>query len=149
MRLTDPERVLMVLAALFSLSTVSIADGGKAGPHSDSGDCSICHVAPADKLRSWFALGSTKRELKHDLIKLCTNCHTVKPDEANGIAVGVGHATDKKPETNHQNLPLSNDGTINCATTCHNMHVTADDRRQQKQHLRLPVNSLCIACHDK
>ncbi len=149
MRIIDPARMLMVLTVLFSFCAVCAADEVKVSPHTDSGDCLVCHVAPADKLRSWFALGSTKRELKHDLIKVCTNCHTVKPDEANGIAVGIGHATAKKPETNHQNLPLSNDGTINCATTCHNMHVTADDRRQQKQHLRLPVNSLCIACHDK
>lgn len=140
------------IAFLMFLMTTSpaCAEEAKISPHSDSGDCSICHVAPADKLRSWFAFGSTKREMKDDLNRTCQKCHTVQIDTPLGeLGVGVGHATGKKPSVNHQNFPLAPDGTITCATTCHDMHVQSKDGHQQRKHLRAPANSLCIACHEK
>lgn len=135
---------------LIMTTSLCRAEEVKKNPHSDSGDCGICHVASADKLRSWFAFGSTKRELKDDLNRTCQKCHTVQIDTPAGeLGVGVGHATGKKPSVNHQNFPLAPDGTITCATTCHDMHVQSKDGHQQRKHLRVPANSLCIACHEK
>ncbi len=134
---------------LFS-SGVYAAENVTVSPHSDEGDCGICHVAPAAKLRSWFTFGSTKRELKYDLNQVCLTCHTVEPTHAGGFfGVGIGHGTGKKPAVNRQELPLAGDGTITCATTCHNIHVASDDRQLQRKRLRAPVNTLCLSCHDK
>lgn len=147
MRISGLYTVLMTLVVLFSCSAACAAEGVNISPHSDAGDCAICHVAPEGKLRGWFVFGSTKREMKADLNQLCLRCHTVEPTHAGGFfGVGIGHATGKKPAVNHENLPLASDGTITCAITCHNVHVTSDDR--QLKRLRLPVNSLCMSCHN-
>ena len=144
--------VPIILAALLLSVTVCTAEDVKANanPHSETGDCSICHVAPADKLRGWFTFGSTKRELKYDLNQICLNCHTIEPAHAGGgvLGVGKGHATGSKPAINRQNLPLASDGTVTCAITCHNMHVTSDDRQMQLKHLRVTANSMCLSCHN-
>ena len=150
MRIIALNAVSMTFVVLFISGTVCAAEGVRVNPHTDAGDCAICHVAPADKLRGWFVFGSTKRELKGGLNQLCQKCHTIEPDPADGsLGVGIGHATGKKTAINRENLPLSSDGTINCATTCHNMHVTSDDRHQQLKHLRSPANTLCVSCHDR
>lgn len=109
-----------------------------ASPHSDAGDCTLCHVAPLKTLRGWFVFGSTKRQLKDDLVEVCKKCH----------GSGFGHAVGKKTPLNHEGLPLAGDGTVTCATTCHNMHIRTEDQKQQFYHLRLPFDSLCISCHD-
>jgi len=140
--------VFMVLSTgLLNYADCSAADL-KVSPHSDAGDCSLCHVATAEKLRSWFAFGSTKREMKYDLNQMCKKCHTIEPLPEGSLGVGIGHATGKKLTVNKQNLPLAPDGTITCATTCHNMHTTSDDRHQQSKHLRMSVNALCVSCHN-
>lgn len=142
-------RVLMVVGILFLKYTECTAEEAKVSPHSDKGDCRICHVAPAEKLRGWFVPGSTKRELNDDLNRICKKCHTVAPAHAGGfLADGNGHATGKKPTYNTYNLPLAADGTITCAITCHNIHVSQDERQLHKKHLRLPVNDLCMSCHN-
>ncbi len=149
MRTIIRDAAVTTLAVLLLTSAVGAAEGEMANPHSEAGDCGICHVASAGKLRSWFAFASTKREMKMDLNELCRRCHPVEPTHAGGfIGVGKGHATGKKTPINHENLPLANDGTITCAITCHNMHVTAEDRTQQLKHLRLPINKLCLSCHN-
>lgn len=141
---------LTTLIVLFLSASVSPAEETGGSPHTDSSDCGICHVASADKLRSWFAFGSTKRELKYDLNQVCFKCHTVGSTHAGGFfGVGIGHGVGKKPAINRSELPLAGDGTITCATTCHNMHVMSEDRLQHRKRLRLPVNSLCLSCHDK
>lgn len=140
----------LVLAAMFLCFSICFAGDEKHNPHSDTGDCATCHVASSEKLRGWFVFGATKKEMKADLNQICQRCHKVQPNHADGLAVvGTGHAIGRKPAVNHENLPLASDGTITCAITCHNMHVTSDDRHQQLKHLRLPVNSLCVSCHDK
>lgn len=150
MRIIAFDTVSTTLVALLLSAAVCSAEDVKGNPHSDAGDCAQCHVAPAEKLRGWFVFGSTKREMKGDLNQVCKKCHTTEPpQDAYSLGVGIGHATGKKPVVNHQNLPLATDGTITCATTCHNMHITSDDRHQQLKHLRLPANSLCISCHDR
>lgn len=152
MRTSALKVVPIISAALLLSVTVCTAEDVKANanPHSETGDCSICHVAPANKLRGWFTSGSTKRELKRDLNQICLDCHTIEPAHAGGfMGVGKGHATGLKTALNHQNLPLAKDGTITCATTCHDMHVAPDDRQLHVKHLRLPVNSLCVSCHDR
>lgn len=149
MRTIALETGVMICAVLVLSVAVCPAEDGRPSPHSESGDCLLCHVAPADKLRSWFTSGSTKRELKYDLNQVCLQCHTVKPTHAGGfVGVGQGHAIGKKPEINTQNLPVAQDGTITCATTCHNVHVISEDKRLQRKRLRLPVNSLCMSCHN-
>ncbi len=150
MRTKACNAVSTVVAVLLLTGTVCLAEDVVVSPHSEKGDCGICHVASAEKLRSWFAFGATKREMKYDLNQVCLRCHTVEPSHAGGFfGVGTGHGVGKKPAANRQDLPLAGDGTITCATTCHNIHVTSDDRLQQRKRLRLPVNSLCLSCHDK
>lgn len=142
-------RTLLLLATLLLMNSPCVAEEIKANPHSDKGDCTICHVASAETLRGWFVLGSTKRALKDDLNVLCQKCHTVEPTHAGGfLGVGKGHATGKKLTYNKHNLPLASDGTITCATTCHNVHVSQDERNLQNKLLRMPVNDLCMSCHN-
>lgn len=107
-------------------------------PHKSEGDCTVCHVYPPEKLKSWFVLASTKRKLKADPVELCVRCH----------GSGFGHAIGKKTLVNHSALPLDSHGRITCATTCHDMHVRTDDQKQNFYHLRMPFDSLCISCHD-
>ena len=149
MRINALDGLLTVLALLSFSAAVSAAEGVKANPHTDAGDCAVCHVASPDKLHGWFVFGSTKREMKADLNQLCLQCHTIEPEPEDSLGVGIGHATGKKPAVNREKLPLASDGTITCATTCHNMHVTPDERQLQLKHLRLPANLLCISCHDR
>lgn len=149
MRFHARKIISIAVTILFISSSVCQAGNVPATIHSETGDCSICHVASAEKLRGWFTFGTTKRELKNDLNQVCLACHTVEPTHAGGFfGVGIGHGVGKKPELNLQNLPLAVDGTITCATTCHNVHVISDDGRLQRKLLRAPVNSLCISCHN-
>lgn len=143
-------KVVLAMSLVLPSFSVYAAEDVKVNPHSDTGDCTICHVASAEKLRGWFTFSSTKKELKHDLNQICLNCHTTEPTHAGGfLGVGKGHATGKKTALNRQDLPLANDGTITCATTCHNIHAVADNGQPQPKLLRLPVNSMCMSCHDR
>lgn len=110
-----------------------------ASPHSDNGDCTLCHVAAPEKLRSWFVFASTKREMKGGPVQVCQTCH----------GSGFGHATGRTTTINRAKLPLAPDGTITCATTCHQMHIHSDDPQQTFYRLRLPADSLCLSCHDR
>lgn len=149
MRILSLNGQLVVIVLMLLAGNVCTAAEIKASPHSDEGDCAICHVAPAEKLRSWFAFGTNKKELKDDLNKVCLNCHTVEPRHAGGFfGTGIGHAVGKKPAINRLNLPLATDGTITCATTCHDVHSSSDDKQLKLKRLRLPVNSLCLSCHN-
>lgn len=147
---TPPWKSLYALITVLILSSaVSAASDVTVSPHSDSGDCSVCHVASVDKLRSWFTFGSTKRELKGDLNNICQRCHDVQIDSPDGmLVIGIGHATGKKTALNRADLPLDGSDKINCATTCHNMHIKSEDPHQQRKFLRLPSNSLCVSCHN-
>jgi predicted CXXCH cytochrome family protein len=145
MRNFSHDTLLLAFIVLFSCHAVCAAEEMKVNPHSESGDCSICHVAPINKLRGWFVFGSTKREMKTDLNQLCLQCHPAEPAHAGGLlGVGIGHGIGKKPVINHQNLPLASDGTITCAITCHNIHTSPDNPKR----LRVPYNSLCVSCHN-
>lgn len=143
------DAVVTVFAVLTFTVSVCATEDVKVNPHSDVTGCSVCHVASPEKLRGWFVFGSTKRAMKTDMNQLCLQCHTIVPEPEGSLGVGIGHAAGKKTAINHRNLPLASDGTITCATTCHNMHVTSDDRLQQLKHLRVPVNVLCVSCHDR
>lgn len=139
--------IMLFLCTLTFSATISNAvsetmphDMHVKNPHGDNGDCSICHVAPVEKLRGWFVFPATKRQLVADPITLCQKCH----------GVSFGHGVNKKPHMNRSGLPLSADGTINCALTCHDMHISGVDAdNQQSFHLRLPQSTLCVSCHDK
>lgn len=138
------------IAVIAFLSAMLISDGRcvaadiaarakfGASPHSDNGDCTICHVYTAETLRGWFVLGSTKRQLKDDLVVVCSKCH----------GSDFGHAIGKKTTVNHSGLPLNGKGEITCAITCHNMHIRTEDQKQTFYHLRLPFDALCVSCHD-
>lgn len=139
--------IILFLGAL-TLFTTSSNAGSDPGPqdlhgknpHGDSGDCSLCHVAPVEKLRGWFVFPATKRQLVADPTTLCQKCH----------GVSFGHGVGKKTHMNRSGLPLGANGTINCALTCHDMHISGvDDETQQRFHLRLPQSILCVSCHDK
>jgi hypothetical protein len=147
---TIRRNVVIVAAALHLLgSAIQAAQEAPAGTHSDNGDCSVCHVAPESKLRGWFVSASTKKEMKDDLNTTCRKCHPIKPTHAGDFfATGAGHATGKTTSFNRDKLPMAPDGTIACAITCHNMHVTSDDPVQQSKHLRLSPNVLCRSCHN-
>jgi predicted CXXCH cytochrome family protein len=149
MRILSLDAAVMTVVVLFLTASISSADEVKVNPHSDSGDCTICHVASKDTLRGWFVFGSTKRELKDNPNQVCLKCHTVDPEHAGGsLGVGKGHATGKKPVINRKSLPLAGDGTVSCAITCHNMHVSSGDSSLQRKFLRMPVNDLCYSCHN-
>lgn len=145
MRLSCLATVLTSLLVLLVSGGICVARDLKASakygvsPHSDAGDCSLCHVASVDKLRGWFVFASTKRELKDGHVEVCRKCH----------GSDFGHGIGREPVVNHLELPLADDGTITCATTCHSMHIHAEDPKQTFYHLRLPADSLCISCHDK
>lgn len=138
--------ILFVGTLTFSAaSSNAVSDSGLQdlhgkNPHGDNADCSLCHVAPVDKLRGWFVFPSTKRQLVTDPTNLCVKCH----------GVSFGHGVGKKPLMNRSDLPLGTDGTINCALTCHDIHFSGVDvDNQQRFHLRLPQSKLCVSCHDK
>ena len=109
---------------------------GSDNPHSDIGDCFACHVIPAIHLKNPTVPASIKTKLKADPVALCQGCH----------GTGFGHGIGKKPVTMLTELPLSADGSINCAMTCHQMH---DSMTKHGFLLRLPLEKLCISCHDK
>ena len=139
-----------VVITLSTLLLIGISSGQESAPkvarpsnpHSDNGDCSVCHVAPVEKLRgfrSWFVSGEIKRELITDHTTLCRKCH---PD---GFKHGAGKKMKKKP----MDIPLSEDGVVNCATSCHNMHITdVEEENQQYYHLRYLGDKLCVKCHE-
>lgn len=137
--------VLTIFTSLFLSGNSSFAADLNArakfgsSPHNDSGECTICHVYPAETLRGWFVLGSTRKKLKNDLVEVCRKCH----------GSGFGHGTGKKTAVNHGGLPLDDRGEITCATTCHDMHVKSEDPKQTFYHLRLPFDALCVSCHDE
>ena len=141
--------VSATLMILLVYGAACAAEEIKINPHSETGDCTVCHVASADKLRSWFAFGSTKRAMKDDLNQLCKKCHTIEPIPGGALWVGIGHATGKKPRVNHKNLPLASDGTITCAITCHNMHGDPNDGHPSPKFLRDNITALCQSCHDR
>jgi predicted CXXCH cytochrome family protein len=149
MRVHKPDMILPALMLFVLSGEVRAAEDLKISPHSDTGDCSICHVASAYKLRGWFVFGSTKREMKPDLDQICMKCHAIGPNHAGGLfGLGIGHATGKKTAINRENLPLSSSGKVTCATTCHNVHVAPDDKQLYSKRLRMPVNTLCLSCHN-
>lgn len=116
------------------------ASPGKANPHHGDGGCGACHVASEAELKSFFTSDGKKRSLRADLVAVCRQCH----------GVGFGHGVGKKPELNRASLPLAADGTITCAVTCHDMHLPdVSDRHQNRYHLRLPIERLCVSCHNK
>lgn len=135
----------VILAATVIIPLCALAEDLKArerfgrSPHNDSGDCSLCHVAPVEKLRAWYVGDSTKRLLKKDPTTLCQDCH----------GSGFGHGIGMKTSLNRANLPLNDDGTINCSLTCHDLHVQSEDQLQQSYYLRYPSVKLCTSCHDK
>lgn len=131
---------LFLLAASVGAEDLKAQTQNIPNPHNDNGDCALCHVAPVEKLRGWFVLGSTKRQLVADPVHLCLKCHKA----------AFGHGIGKKPAMNRAGLPLNDDGTITCAITCHDMHITGgEDQMQMRFHMRLPVNKLCASCHNE
>lgn len=148
---TDTGRIYMKMILFANLMTmIFLANASYAGdpkalanfgpsPHSETADCSVCHVASLEKLQGWFVFDSTKKQLKNDSNEICQRCH----------GPNFGHATGKKTSLNRAGLPLSTNDTVTCAMTCHDMHILSDDKKQQFYHLRLPINSLCVSCHDK
>ncbi|HEY3306883.1 MAG TPA: hypothetical protein VGJ93_00365 [Desulfuromonadaceae bacterium] len=107
-------------------------------PHGNTGACSVCHIISADQLNNPSVPDSIKTKLKADPVALCQGCH----------GTGFGHGIGEKPVIKSTELPLGEDGSINCAVTCHQMHdptvVT-----QKNFLLRLPSEKLCFSCHDK
>lgn len=108
-------------------------------PHTLKGNCDICHSASEKDLNSWFTFSSTKRLMKKDLNMTCQQCHGVE----------FGHGIGKWTNLNRDNLPMDANGYIACAITCHDMHVKTTDQHQNKFHLRVPSNKLCLSCHDQ
>lgn len=109
-------------------------------PHSSPENCEICHLLPKEKMGDFFTSQAMKRQLRDDYVTLCKQCH----------GTGFGHGVGKKPDMNREGLPLADDRTITCATTCHAMHVkNSADHEQEHYHLRLSMTKLCFSCHEK
>lgn len=135
-------RTLSMLLVLLMCSLSFAEDKSppaKVNPHTDTGNCDYCHVASEDDLNSWFTFPSTKRELRKDFNELCQQCHGMQ----------FGHGVGKWSKVNLEKLPMDLAGNITCAVTCHNMHVKGSDRVQNRFHLRLPHQALCLSCHNK
>ncbi len=145
---TENGSIFSRMAALVFLAPLSMAwaqgeitsSAKSVNPHTESANCEVCHMVPEAELKSLSVPGSKMRSLRADLVTVCRQCH----------GVGFGHGVGKKPEMNRESLPLDTDGTITCAITCHSMHLKdATDWHQKRYHLRLPIEKLCISCHNK
>lgn len=131
--------VVLLLGLAAGRATAETGDS-KANPHNSQEDCGACHLLPKNKLESFFTSSVMKRQLRADHVTLCKGCHDIRIDH------GVG----KVPEMNRDGLPVAEDGTITCATTCHSMHVkNPADEKQEYYHLRLPIAKICFSCHEK
>jgi len=109
-------------------------------PHISPESCEVCHLLPKEKLGGFFTSKALKRQFRTDLVNLCRQCH----------GMGFGHGVGMKPDMNREGLPLADNGTITCATTCHAMHIkNPADHEQEHYHLRLPMAKLCFSCHEK
>lgn len=132
----------ILFLALLLVPSFSFAEEkppAKINPHTGKGNCQFCHVASEEELASWFTFSSTKKALTKDFNAVCQQCHGVQ----------FGHGIGKWTKVNRENLPMDSAGNIVCAVTCHNMHVNAADSRQNRFHLRLPHQALCLSCHNK
>lgn len=131
--------VVLLFVSFVGIATAETGDS-KGNPHTSRDNCGVCHLLPKNKLESFFTSSAMKRQLRADHVTLCRGCHDVRIDH------GVG----KAPEMNREGLPVAEDGTITCATTCHSMHVkNPADEKQEYYHLRLPIAKICFSCHEK
>lgn len=132
---------------LFFITTLclSACQSLRENPHISQNACGNCHMAERTlllnarnkQISSADKASSPTRLMKHDLNALCTRCHKGSKGD---------HAVGLKPEINRYSLPLDEEGKINCATSCHNIHP---DTKGSKDYLRQPARSLCLSCHDK
>ncbi len=109
-------------------------------PHKDS-NCKVCHLAPAELLTKEKPSASEllqKKQMRTDLTGLCATCH--KASLETDHRVGIGTKLNKTP------LPLDHQGNLNCATTCHDVHIK--DPALSKKMLRDTFDALCLSCHD-
>jgi len=135
---------IIILLTVFS-SSLCAAEGTQSdsgtliNPHTEIGNCQVCHVASEEDLKSWFTFTSTKKTMKGDLNSICQQCHGVE----------FGHGIGKWTKHNKDGLPMDDRGYIACAITCHDMHGKSSDYQQNKFHLRAPSMKLCLSCHDQ
>lgn len=108
--------------------------------------CNVCHRAEVSLLAGIME-GRIKNGkqllkagvMKTDLNSLCSTCHAGDGDHVVGVA----------PALNRYGLPLDHEGRMNCATTCHDVHVSEEsDSGMKRNYLRRPTNKLCFSCHD-
>lgn len=92
--------ILMVTAVVYSK--------GKKTHDFDQAECTICHTANSNDMRS---------EVYSALTEKCMTCHTTLYDE------GYMHPVDITPQKVHVpfDFPLSPSGTLTCST-CHDVH---------------------------
>ncbi len=117
----------------------------KINPHRGK-HCLKCHVTDGNEL---FDLRKKKGRqdfspetnfLKANLNKLCASCHDKKKGD---------HPVGAAPGINRLDLPLDEKGKINCAATCHDVHISNENISGVKKGLlRAPAEKLCLSCHD-
>ena len=133
-----------------ALQTVKQSDltGTSFGTDAHGGKgCAFCHAADENLLKGVIkgevrgeeALSASRR-MKSDLVTTCRTCHR---DEGDDHVVGVA------PKMNRHDLPLDDEGKMNCATTCHNVHPPDEsDEKVKRGLLRISPDKLCFSCHD-
>lgn len=126
---------LLCLLAIFAQACMFFpSSGGKKeilNPHGRAESCNVCHSPDDDG-------GYSAGNLLFDLNSTCTNCH--KKGRAD-------HAVGLVPPINSYDLPLDEDGRINCAITCHNMHPGED--MPFSGFVREVDGELCLSCHEQ
>ncbi len=114
----------------------------KTNPHKDE-NCVVCHIASKELLTKVVPAESEavqRRFMRTDLIDLCSSCHRDRVSTESEHSVGV------PTKLNRENLPLDPQGSITCATTCHDIHTKNPGLK--KGLLRHPYDTLCLSCHD-
>lgn len=138
--------ILLTCCLFLFLVTPATAGSGtgrdvETNPHDGSG-CPFCHNAPVTLLTKEDPTAeerAERRAMKGDLTTICAECHERSAEK--------GHPVGMPPKLNRLDLPLDDDGTINCATTCH--HVHTEDADLKRYMLRYSFDTLCLSCHDK
>lgn len=134
---------LLLLTTVFYMTACHGTGILSKNPHINSSSCDNCHSAEPVLLLNFRSGKLLPKDapkvkiMKYDLNKLCTRCHKKG---------GKDHAIGLEPEINQSSLPLDEEGKINCAITCHNVH--ADAAETAAGYLRQQERKLCLSCHD-
>ncbi len=128
-------KIFLIAIALIAITGLAYSLA-ELGHDFSEGQCSICHTSSQSKEYTM---------VKISLTQSCLTCHP------NVFKEGYMHPVDIKPEHVRipRDMPLSQNGTITCAT-CHDVHSDATTRFGSKSHFLRRQESgkaFCDICH--